>query len=669
MSYLVNNTWNELKRFNSAGFVLQTDIVEKLPLNARQPNVRVKIMQSNHLESIWAIDNFGIHSPDNCPPQHYAKVVETVSSTFLPYPSPITSATCNFYSDNFDTGFYKTNLWSTVIGTRILLQPCGSSYAQHYGMEFYSFGTRELTTDPLDLRGVEFIYFYLLSGSSSSGCSEPSSNEGMHVAYTIGSLSIYHDLEYYKPSCCTTGVHLKIHLPEEAQTTSVRLRWYQPTHTAAESADVWILDDVEIGNNIDNHFYEDFFTNSADISLWHALVGASVVTPPCGVTHSGDALYFSANGSRQAITQELDLRHASGLSFYLRIGSYNGRCENDNTAEAIILSWRVSNNAWIPLGSYGYFRESTYLYITLTDSMQVNGVQFQLIQSTTPNANEDVWSIDDFIVHSMHKDTLCTVACYSDDFNNGQYSPSLWATVDGATVTTPACSNQYLGNALYFAGSGIRQAITTPVDIRGFYAVSFYLHIGSFSGSCEQAESGEHVNLYYQVANSTNWILLRSYDSTGFIRETRVTEPLPRQIQQIGIRFRWMQASHSGALDDTWSLDNVGFHSPDDCPPTGYDSVNITSATAATTTVMSTSAVIIHTPTVQPSGVAATSTQSLSLSTAVVSTTSVTTSVSMPTSTSVVMSTFSGMEPTPTSMPLSENCVKNFDPLNNGVYR
>ena len=670
--YSINNsTWNELKTFNSESYGQLSNVTVELPLNVRQPNVTIQIMQYYHSRSVWIIDNFGIYSPDNCPPLNYPQVTMSMSPTPLPYPSPTTSTVCNFYSDNFDSGLYTTNLWSTVIGVRIILQPCGLSYMQHYGIEFYSFGTRELTTDPLDLRGVEYIYFYLLSGSSSNGCSEPSNNEGIHVAYTVGSSSVYYNLEYYDPSCCYDGAHLKIHLPTVAQTTSVKIKWYQSTHSAFESADVWVLDDIRIGNTIDNHFYEDYFTDSINSAIWQSINGGDVVIPPCGVTNSGNALYFAANGTRLAITQQLDLRHATGISFYLRIGSYNGRCENDYANEAIILSWRVNYGAWVPLDSYGYFRESRYVHFSLISNMQVTGVQFQIMQSSTAASNEDVWSIDDFIVHSMQKDTLCAEACYSDDFNNGQYSSSLWATVDGATVTIPTCSNQYLGNALYFDGNGVRQAITRPIDIRGFYAVSFYLHIGSFSGSCEQAESGEHVNLYYKLANDTSWILLNSYYATSFIRETRISEPIPRYIQQIGVTFRWMQVSHSGALDDTWSIDNVGFHSPDECPPTGYDSVNITSTTTTTTptAIMSTSAILSHTSTIQPTGVVSTSTRSLSTSTSVISASSVTRSVSMQTSASVVMSASSGLEPTPTSMPLPESCIKNFDPLNNGVYR
>ena len=643
LSYSVSSgTWYEFKSFNSESYNLLTEVTVILPVDARQANVAIRIAQSSYAQSIWAIDDFGIYSPDRCSPLHYTTSTTSMPIAPSPYPSPAASAVCNYYSDNFDSGFYDTSLWSTVTGIRISLVPCGLSYSQHYGSEFYSFGRRELTTDPLDLRGVEYISFYLLSGSSSNGCSEPQSDEGIYVAYAVGISSTFTTLEYFEPSCCSTGARIKVHLPSSAQTISVKIRWYQSINAESEGVDVWVLDDIQIGTSIDIHFYEDYFTSAINSALWDSVVGASVVTPPCGVTHSGNALYFSVNGTRRAITQELDLRHATSLSFYLRIGSSNGRCENDDITHGITLSWRANLSMWVQINSYRYIGATRLTYVSLTDSMRKAGVQFQIMQSTTPTANNDVWSIDDFIVHSMHEDTLCTVACYSDDFNNGRYSPSLWATVDGATVTTPSCSNQYLGNALYFAGGGIRQAITRPIDVRGFYAISFYLHIGSFSGNCEQAESGENVNLYYKFYDSASWVLLKSYGATAYTRETRITEKLPRSIQRIRVTFRWMQLSHSGTLDDTWSLDNVGFHSPDECPPVGYESVYLTSTTA--TAMMMSTYTAIELPT-SSATVISISTTTASTETGMSASTSITIGMSASTSITTGISASASLTP------------------------
>ena len=647
LSYSVSgDTWYEFKRFDSGSYKLLTKVTVILPVDARQTNVAIRFTQSFYARSIWAIDDFGIYSPDRCSPLHYTTSTTSMPIAPSPYPSPVASTVCNYYSDNFDSGFYDTSLWSTVTGIRISLEPCGLSYSQHYGVEFYSFGRRELTTDPLDLRGVEYISFYLLSGSSSNGCSEPQSNEGVYVAYVVDTSSTFTTLEYFEPSCCSTGARIKVYLPSSAQTTSVKIRWYQSINAESEGVDVWVLDDIQIGTSIDIHFYEDYFASAINSALWDSVVGASVVTPPCGVTHSGNALYFSVSGTRRAITRELDLRHATSLSFYLRIGSSNGRCENDDITHGITLSWRANLSMWMQINSYRYIGETRLAYVSLTDSMKKAGVQFQIMQSTTPTANNDVWSIDDFIVHSMHEDTLCTVACYSDDFNNGRYSPSLWTTVDGATVTTPSCSNQYLGNALYFAGGGIRQAITRPIDVRGFYAISFYLHIGSFSGNCEQAEFGENVNLYYRFYDSASWVLLKSYDATAYTRETRITEKLPRSIQRIGVTFRWMQVSHSGTLDDTWSLDNVGFHSPDECPPIGYESVNLTSTTA---TAMMTSTSTVTEFSTSTATVISISTTTVSSTTRISASTSVKTGISSFTTTGISSATTTGISASTTT--------------------
>ena len=660
LSYSINGSaWMEFERFRSERYPQTTDVVVELPINIRQPNMLIQISQQNHMRSVWAIKNFGIYSPNTCPPTNYASVITNISSVPLPYPSPTNNTVCNSYNDNFDTGFYKTNLWNTVTGVRIALQPCSLSHLQHYAMEFYSFGTREVTTDPIDLRGVEFIRFYLLSGSTSNGCSPPNSNEGIHVAYRTGDSLSYVTLEYFEPSCCTAGEYFKVYLPSAAQTSSVSVVWYQATHTSLESADVWILDDIQIGYTVDNIFYEDYFTNTANNAMWFSLAGASVLTPPCGVTHSGHALYFSANGTRQAITQYLDLRLATALSFYLRIGSHEGTCESSDDMHAISLSWRIYLGPWVQLNTYGFYRDPRYVYISLSDNMQVTGVQFRLMQTTAPSSNVDVWSIDDFIVHSMITDTQCTLACYSDDFNNGQCSTQLWSSVDGATITIPPCSNQFLGNTLYFEGNGIRQAVTRALDVRGLYALSFYLHIGSFGGSCEPAESGENVDLHYRYFNSSTWVLLKSYDSTAYTRETRVIEPIPRQVQQPGVIFRWMQASHSGAEDDTWSLDNVGFHSPDNCPPNGYG-ITLTESSIQPTTVSATLSTSLS-PSVMQSTALATS--------LVTSTSSVTESLSMSSTTHLVVPSTSAMEPTPTPSPILDNCIETFDQLNNGVYR
>ena len=82
----------------------------------------------------WAIDDFGIYSPDECPPLHYTTPTTSMPIAPSPYPSPAASTVCNYYSDDFDSGFYveycnwdthfTRALWITLFATlwrRVLL--------------------------------------------------------------------------------------------------------------------------------------------------------------------------------------------------------------------------------------------------------------------------------------------------------------------------------------------------------------------------------------------------------------------------------------------------------------------------------------------------------------------------------------------------------------------
>ena len=341
------NNWTELKSYDGSDFLTETRVTVPLPQLARSQSVSIRIAQPSHSSSVWSIENFEIYSLDVCPPMG-----NTATQTIIPpTPTPTSLSVCNSYSDNFDAGAYQYSLWSSVLGIRIESQPCGLSAQQHFALKFYSPSTRLLITNPLDLRGVEYVSFYLISGTGSNGCSQPSSSEGINVAYRIGSGN-YVNIEYYESSCCTTGRNIQMYLPPAAQATLVMLRWQQP-HTFITNADAWVLDDVKIGENVETLLYNDEFAIVYDASVWSTIHSGNVTIPPCGATHNGNALYFNKGGTRQAVTQVLDLRDATGMSFYLRIGSSNDHCDQAETGEGIELSYRIgANSGWTSLQTY-----------------------------------------------------------------------------------------------------------------------------------------------------------------------------------------------------------------------------------------------------------------------------------------------------------------------------
>ena len=660
--------WIEIGTFSGRGNSTETAATISLPREARNQSVYIRIAQSSYTDSVWSLDDFSIYSPDQCPP--LLVTGNTTVAPPTPTPIPLTNSTCNFYLDNFDNGLFNNELWLRTSNVRVLLRPCGLSSTQRFAVQFWEISSaRELVTRSLDLRGIRSLSFYLLAGSSDNSCSAPVPDQGISVDYRVGNSSTWVTIEYFEPSCCSNGRTIALNFPPEAQVSSVYLRWYQPDFTSFTGSDVWVVDDVLIGNYVETTLYGDEFSTSYDTSVWSSVSGARVTTPPCGVTYTGDALYFSQAGTREAITQTFDLRDATAIRFYIRLGDSTNRCDPPDTGEDVELSYRINNNGWTLQQTFVAtgFRDALLVYIKLDQMLLVSGVQFRFRQTIVATDSQDVWSIDSFAIVSRRVEARCSVACYSDDFNIGYYNSELWSTVTGETVSIPPCVNANYGTSLYFTGSGARQAITYPLDLRGLYAISFILQIGSFDNTCDQAETGDDVVLYYSVGGS-DWIQLESFRATSYIVAETLTVPIPRAVRMLGVSLRWAQTQHSGSFQDVWFIDNVGIYSPDECPPLAYRNVISTTSTQPSTT---TNLVFTSTSSSTPTIVTTTTSQiqpptSTSIMPSLSS--SRTQSFTVIASTNVIVST-SVVEPLPTSTPLPDDCFEIFDPLNNGVYK
>ena len=260
--------------------------------------------------------------------------------------------------------------------------------------------------------------------------------------------------------------------------------------------------------------YSDDFTSSYNSSLWSVVLGGNVTMPPCHETFSGNALYFSLEGKREAITKHLDLRDARSLSFYLRIGSLNNVCEQADKGEDIVLSYRVNYTGWTTLWKFSAtsFRQAEQIFINIDQALQFNGVQFRFRQTVLSSNSRDVWSIDSLVIDSRERDPECAVPCYYDNFNCGSYSRELWSTIVVASVVIPPCSENNDGRSLYFTAGGTREAITNYLDLRGLYSIAFTLQIGSYDNGCDQAETGDDVVLYYLISGGSHWVTLKMFN-------------------------------------------------------------------------------------------------------------------------------------------------------------
>ena len=86
------------------------------------------------------------------------------------------------FQDNFDSGNYNTNLWSSVVGGSVS-NGCGSQ-SGNYALYFNGTSSRIATTVPLALQGTNNVDFYLIIGTGSSPCEDADGGEDVVLEYS-----------------------------------------------------------------------------------------------------------------------------------------------------------------------------------------------------------------------------------------------------------------------------------------------------------------------------------------------------------------------------------------------------------------------------------------------------------------------------------------------------
>ena len=142
-----------------------------------------------------------------------------------------------------------------------------------------------------------------------------------------------------------------------------------------------------------------------------------------------------------------------------------------------------------------------------------------------------------------------------DDFDPG-IDATQWSSISGGTAYG-SCGVVSGTNALYFNGSGIRDAITFDMETQGGGLISFYIRIGTGSFPCENADGGEDVVLQYSNDGGLSWTNIAIFYADNYPSWTYIEEEIPAGAQSASTRFRWYQVSHSGSGYDNWSIDDV----------------------------------------------------------------------------------------------------------------
>ena len=165
---------------------------------------------------------------------------------------------------------------------------------------------------------------------------------------------------------------------------------------------------------------------------------------------------------------------------------------------------------------------------------------------------------------TLHAPTSRAGVIFSDDFD--PIDGSQWTLTSTVGARGNGIQGFDTGNALHFAGFGVRQATTIAVDVSSGGTIEFDFRGGNedIDGNIfwEDVDAGENAVVEYST-DGVNFTVIDELDLVQFRDDAPVTNWLtysaivPAAAQTAATRFRWRQLNHSGFRFDEWAIDNV----------------------------------------------------------------------------------------------------------------
>ena len=160
----------------------------------------------------------------------------------------------------------------------------------------------------------------------------------------------------------------------------------------------------------------------------------------------------------------------------------------------------------------------------------------------------------------------------TEDFDPA-IDPLQWDHITGG-ATGSGCT-PYYQNSLFFSGTGLREAVTNPMNTQNCSVLSFCLFMGNnLSGAaCGNATAGEDVIVDYSLDGGNNWTIINTYDESIWDSSPSwkcYNLAIPTGAQGSSVMFRWHQPQHTASTTaDNWSLDQISMT----CAPPAFDYV------------------------------------------------------------------------------------------------
>ncbi|XP_016393771.1 reelin-like [Sinocyclocheilus rhinocerous] len=384
--------------------------------------------------------------------------------------------------------------------------------------------------------------------------------------------------------------------------SSVRFRWYQGFYSGGAAPPTWALDSVYIGPQCQNmcnghgvcvrgthcscdpgysgpdcsvpdmpnlDFLKEDFEGGVLESEYFKLMSGGKPSRKCGITTSGNHLFFSEDGLRMLETLDLDLSNARFIQFFLRLGC--GKAAPDPRSQPVLLQFSVDGGLnWALLQEFLYSNSSNQAHLVALEiplRARTSATRLRWWQPSENGHFHSPWVIDKLVVGG----SASGWGPLEDDFSstNGRS----WLLHPGGT-RMPVCGSD--GEAFAFIEkSNTRYGITTDISLGPDAFIQF-----DFSASCSVTSSCYMVELEYSLDLGLTWLplvkdclptspdcssytLQRLLVSDTYNKWGRVTLPIPHYARSTATRFRWFQPAPFDK-QQTWALDNL--YIGDGCP-------------------------------------------------------------------------------------------------------
>ncbi|KAL3853203.1 hypothetical protein ACJMK2_016762, partial [Sinanodonta woodiana] len=516
--------------------------------------------------------------------------------------------------DTFNDGVNLTQ-WSKVMGAKVtkVCKVMPSGQALHFAEDC----TRMLVSTDLDLREAVFVQFYFLYGCNSSPVNN---DQNVVVDFSSDGGITWHPITQMYYQNYRSPAFITVKLPQEVKENGVRLRWWQPTHGKNQLHD-WAVDNINIGGNIINpENFSSIPEPGFDPTRWYSADNL-VVGEYCksSLVAKGDTLDHEAS---TLTTRDLNIKEGYMLQFSYNIGcmhSWNStvaplylqystdygntwsyvvrqclsndpRCKDGATMASVFYGDPMGRwqRVTIPLEKMVISSATRFRWQQLPYEVSEKK-DFNKEANYSKSAKKEVvsdWAVKDIYIGPRCEDMcqghgVCRFPdCVCDEGYSGQpcrawiidnprelkdtfdepgIDKSKWQLVQGGEIQAP-CTPLVEGTALVMNGPGMRQIVTTDMDLRDAKFIQYHASLGGSGkqpGCIVPTSRDQDVILQYSTNGGITWHSLHTLDHTSYHESPKHDYILlPQDARTASTRIRWWQP-----LTDTsqpqWALDNV----------------------------------------------------------------------------------------------------------------